>query len=403
LHFGSTVPADLDPYQESFETRAVALAYKWDVSDRFVLKPRYMYRATYPWRINPGEPGQFTKYSTRNLYGLDTDVQFGSSTKWLSGLEYSDLRIRIDESETTSNESPFNYSPNGLSEEFWVVYSEASFQTGVGNFTLGGRYERPKNFKEAFVPRLALTKAWDQFHFKTMASQSYRAPAGIHPDRRQSPNTPLKPEVATNLEVETGYKFNDKLYVVANVFDTRIEDPVVYMSGTGGVGGYNNEGRLGTTGLETELKYKSGKFEASGNVAYYQRTHAAENINGVPGHGTSYLGFANWRANLLTGYHFTKNLGLFPSAQYFGQRYGFVGSGSAGASAYSLERSPEVTLWNVNLRYANLFFDGLTLSAGVMNVTDEKFKLYQTYDGNYPALPFLSRAVNAMVSYQLNY
>ncbi len=392
LQLHSVFPPGTQPYEESFENHSFQAQYKGKVSDTLTITPRYLYRETYPYRVNADSA--LSKYSERSLLGVTGDYRMTDEFGLLGGVEWSTVKIKMKEN--WAAEPPFNYGKKELSDEFVVAFAESNLKTEIGNLTAGARFEKPNNYRSALVPRLSLTRAWEHWHYKAMVSQSYRAPGYILPNRTVTQEDELKSEVATNYEFEVGHKFNENLFMVFNFFDISIKDPLYYIVDPSGSGGYDNAGTVGSTGAEAELKYRLARFDAMVNLAYHQRAHAEENNYGVPKETTYFYGVPQIRLNSMVGYRFTNDFGVYPSISYYGKRYGLVG---AGGDTTKIEEASPTTVMNINFRYTNLFMEGIEASAGIMNITDENIKIYQAYNGGFAAIPGLGRAYNVMVSY----
>jgi outer membrane receptor protein involved in Fe transport len=249
------------------------------------------------------------------------------------------------------------------------------------------------------VPRAGVHKAFENWHYKLMGSQSYRVPSGIHQDRVHESADRLKPEIATNYEAEVGYNFSEKLSVSVNLFDIKINDPIIWNPDIDD-GIYYNGGTFGTRGAEGDLRYVYGKYELFGNIAYYQRAHYSFNSLEVPGENRSYLNMPNWRVNLMPGYKITRNFGIFPSATYESRKWGYTGAGN---EELRLTSEPDAFYFNLNARYNDVFFRGLDMSLGIMNLTNEVRTEFMPYNSGFAGVPGLSRAVNLMISYSANF
>ena len=129
------------------------------------------------------------------------------------------------------------------------------------DITIGGRYDEYDEYGSSFVPRLGVTKIWDKIHIKAMASQSFRTPGGIVPNRIPTNYGNIKPEKATNYEIEWGCQFTDNMFIVLNFYDIIFKRVIIYQSDpVTGVGSYFNSGKTGTRGIETEYRYMGKKL-----------------------------------------------------------------------------------------------------------------------------------------------
>ena len=94
----------------------------------------------------------------------------------------------------------------------FAFFAEGLFKHRLANATVGFRYEKNNRYGAAFVPRIALTKKIQNFHFKLLYSQAFRAPS------LQNINIALdgviKPEKSNVFEIELGYQFTPEMLLV---------------------------------------------------------------------------------------------------------------------------------------------------------------------------------------------
>ena len=380
--------------KETFDTYNAQLLYTWKLSENLSVVPKYVYRESRAWWLAlPDGTYDFAKYSERHRMGVNADWNISPALRLLSGVEYSTLAVKVAPGHP--KDSGFNFHEGALRNIFWTVFSELNWSTSFGNLVAGGRYEAPEAFKSSFVPRVGYTKAWDQLHTKLMYSQSYRAPAGILPDRVSMKGDKLSPEIATTVEAEVGYKFNKTSFASLNVYNVKIKDPLVYIPAATGY--YANNGKLGTRGFEAEYRYLGSPFELLWNAAYYKRADSDFPAFDVPGHDGSFIGFANFRSNMTGGYKITRQLSVHPSLSYYGKRYAHRLTGEP-----IHEYDPQLVS-NLNFRYQDLFLQGLEASFGVMNLGGASTFIPQGYDNGLAPMPSSSRAYNLMLSYQKSF
>lgn len=400
-HADAVMPASGLAEYATYKQKNLKASYTLKPTGSLKLTPKYMYRFTQPYYVHSPDilpdPYYHTLFTERHEVGLTADAALSDSLALMAGYTYSHLKLDIE------GPDKLNFFPGGHIDESSSVFSEFTWNTPAVNVILGARYEAPKNYDPAFVPRLSLTKSYAKWHYKLMAAQSYRMPQGLQPDLTPTADDHLKPETATNYEFETGYLFNENLFLVANIFDTHIKDPMVWTPTAGNPkGNYSNQGEIGTQGAEAELKYKwQKKVELTTHLSYYKRVHSNDSIYVVPGHDDQYLAFSNLRGGLICGYKFTPHIGIYPSVSYIGTHYGFVPSNNGAGKADELQEYTPVYLTNINLKTEDLVIKGLEFSAGLMNVFDSKVDYSQSYNlgYNYPPVPGHSRALNLMLAY----
>jgi outer membrane receptor for ferrienterochelin and colicin len=401
-HADAVLPTSGVAERATYEQKSFKAAYTIKASPKLKITPKYLYRFTQPYYMHAPEiPDSFTYFTRRHEIGAVADIAFTDSSALMAGYTYSHLRIEAEPPDNLSN------FPGGHTDESNSVFAESTTSFSLGNLVVGARYEIPNNYDPAFVPRIGLTKAYDRWHYKLMAAQSYRMPQGIQADLTGAPERGLKPETATNYEAEAGYMISDQVFLVGNLFDTHIKNPLVWTPESGNPEGiYSNQGEIGTQGAEAELRYvPSSKFEVNTNLSFYRRAHANDSIYVVPDHDDQYLAFSKVRGNLVMGYKPTANFGIFPSVSYFGTRYGYIPSDGGAGSADVVKEYDPMFVTNLNMRWTDLGLRGVEFTAGIMNLFDAKIDYSQSYNKgyNYPPVPGHSRAYNFMLAYSREY
>ncbi|MBI4396356.1 MAG: TonB-dependent receptor, partial [Elusimicrobia bacterium] len=249
-------------------------------------------------------------------------------------------------------------------------------------------------FGSSFVPRMALTKVVQDVHFKLLYSRAFRAP-GIENIRL---NPSIKPEKTTVYEFETGYQMSDTMFVSLNLFNIRINKPIVYFfDSVSGLEGYRNYDRTGTRGLETVYRIKDNWGHADLTYSYY-----AENNNEVDSYkaGTKesvLLGFPAHKVTLNTSVRVAKRTTLNPSAIYLSRRYGYDQADANGDAQF--KTAEPILLLNLFLNFRDVFTRGLTIGVGGYNLSNENYRYIQPYNNAHPPLPGPSRELLAKVSY----
>lgn len=394
VHYGYS-PITGTNYQETWRTYATQAQYSFDLAANFRLTAKYDFKRTEPWNIldeEPGEEVEFNLKTIRHRGALQSDWNITENFSLLSGVEYSTLVVEPNR-DAVLDES------TRLKNEFRTLFAESNWVTDFGRIVVGGRYEDSAIVDPAFVPRFGWTKAWDRFHSKFLLARSFRSPAGVQP-QVTVPGDRLKPEIATDVEFEAGYRLSERSWLVGNVFDTRVEDAIVYIAGPDDQ--VDNLGSLGSRGFEAEYRFKGERFNLNSSLAFYRSVATSVPSLQVPGEEGVHRGAPATRMNLHAGWKFSENFGIFPTVTYYSERYAWSREGT-------VKEFKPTTVANLNLRYQNLFMRGLSLNVGVMNLADADFPLLQGYDNGDSVvpnddgtaeLPHNQRALNLMLSYQ---
>lgn len=268
-----------------------------------------------------------------------------------------------------------------------AVFAEAVTETGLGALSAGARYDRHEKFAPAFSPRLAWTKALERWHLKAICSGAFRAPGIDNLDA----NLDLKPEKTFTRELEAGFKTGGDLYLSANLFDTRIKDPIVfYVDGTGQH--YGNYGETGTRGFEL-----AGKLKQDWGYGDVSWSHYAARGNRVDfyasGGSGALLAFARNKFALNASFKLGADFSVNPSVAYYSGRRGYDASGVR-------RRFDDALLANLNFSRAGLLGGRVKAAIGVYNLFNTAFSYLQPYDGGHPPLPALSREYRGSLSYR---
>ena len=138
------------------------------------------------------------------------------------------------------------------------------------------------------MPRVAITKLVNRFHFKALYSHAFRAPGFENINLSSG----IQPEHTQVLEAEAGYQLTDALFLSANVFDITLRDPIVYaFDEATGEEFYENATRTGTRGVEASLRFRRERAQASLSWSWYRAIGNQVEPYAVEGHPTLLLGF----------------------------------------------------------------------------------------------------------------
>jgi outer membrane receptor for ferrienterochelin and colicin len=269
---------------------------------------------------------------------------------------------------------------------------------------VGFRFEKNNRYAGAFVPRIALTKKIENFHFKILYSKSFRSPSL---QNVQLDTTGAKPERSNVYELELGYQFTPEMLLAVNAFHISTKDIIIY--GSKGDGDsfkewYENYAKSGSKGIE--LVYSIRQKTWYGNLTY--SFSQAINDNTVDKYVVSqtkkqYVGFASHKVTLNTNFYLRPKFSFNPTFIFVGKRYAFTTFDEDG-NPVSTALDPYV-LANAFLNYKDLV-PGLTLGAGVYDIFNVHPAIPQAYNGGagaYAPIPGRSREYVVKLSYQINF
>ncbi len=392
--FGTVIPAVANDFN------AVIASAKYDLvlDDEFTVVPHVLYKRETPWnKENPLAASLRLYYATvveRIAGGVIVHYDTTSRFNLLFGLE------AYQERSESRADSAFGVWTNPAAGSILfrniALYSQLYSQNDFANLTLGARYESNDRFGESFAPRIALTKAVDEFHAKVLVAMAFRVP-GIENYRT---NAAIKSEKTTTYEVELGYEISPNLAVRLNGYDIHVLNPIIYFRTTStGFGAYQNGEKSGTYGVEAELRYRGAEGQATINYSYYRTSsqaldNAPVDAAGRIVNGAEMLGLAPHKLSLFVSALPLRSLTTSATLTYLSSRYGYDRTST-------LTVFEPAILLNVFLSYGALFDGTGTVGVGLYNVLDSDYSFIQPYNGGHPPLPAPSRELLVKFSYSL--
>lgn len=399
--FDAAMPVPVDMH---FKGLYAELKYDYQISDKVKLTPKIQYKSQQPWLTNSETARQLDegdyggvfadKTVEQTLGDIALNVNFTPKINVIAGMQYY-----VDQGESVPG---YEYEiTNSTDIEFYnfSAYGQGLFKLGFANVTVGARYNNHEQFGDSFVPRVGITKVVNKFHGKLLLSQAFRAPSIQNID----PNPGIEPELTTVFELEAGYQLSSKMALTANFYNIRIEDPIVYFYDSDtDAEGYENYEETGTRGVELEYKYKDSWGSLGFNYSYYT-AHGDNQVASynVPGDDEKLLGFAQGKANLYGSIVLAKNFTISPSFTYLGERAGFVIADVNDNPV--LATFDPVIFANLYLQYKDLFTKGLTIGAGVYNLSDNDYSYIQPYNSGHSPLPAASREIVVKLKYRFKF
>lgn len=416
IGFGKNLPR---AFEIDFRTKALQSTYKVLISEK-------------TWLISKIEVSHFVPYhsSSESAYRLDREKpeDYGGiyentvSRRLLANtvLSYepsdnSSILIGIESFEDKGDakaEIDFLFQ-NGKKEVFYynhAAFVQGLFRTKWFTLTAGGRIDYHNKFGDAFAPRFAITRIWKKVHAKILLSNAFRQPSIQNIDL----NPDIKPEKTNVIELETGYLWNEKFSTKINFFDTKINNPIVYLVDEQGEN-YENYGKVASRGIELEATWKDPKWGyCKMNYSFYHSYENTVSLYAVPKKGialskdfsegelltsSSLLGISQHKTIVYGSLNITKNFSLNPSLCLLGRRYGFVGIDEEG-TPFVRSFSPQLLI-DFQVMKREFLIRDLTLSLGVRNLLDQQILYIQPYNGGSASLPGPSRSFMVRMMYNV--
>lgn len=382
-----------------FTSLNTQILYKWDLNDKISLTPKFTYINQQPWHVRSDDPGIQSYYRSIDVnYDLTTQKVIGNlignfevneNLSLLAGTEYFVEAAVDDDPEVTD----YFLGENEIDFSTVSGFAELFYQSKLGNMTIGTRFVNHSQYGSAFAPRIAYTKIFGDFHVKALYNRAYRAPS----IENIITNPGVSPERTNVGEIELGLKITDEMDLNLNFFDITIENPIIYNYDGGTI--YENFDQSGSRGLELEYRFRSSWGHLNFNYNFSSSNGKNQvSLYEVDGKDNTVVGIPNSKFNLYGSVHLTKDLTINPTFTFIGKRYGFAEIDDSDNTVIS--EFDAVPLFNLNIRYQNLFTEGLSCSLGVFDAFDQQFVFIQPYDGFHSPLPGQGREFVIRIGYK---
>lgn len=372
------------PAKIGFPSVFAEAAYMLNLPGQVRLEPKLNYARSMAWQEkNAAFP--YDKETDRVTASLTAFYKPAATADLMAGAEYFHDAVSVDA--VTSAESQY---PNGKDKAAYdnaALFGQGSFDLDFANLTAGARYDKHSQYGASLAPRLAATKLIGDFNFKAIYSQAFRAPSieniRLNPD--------IKPEKTSSEELEAGYKVSNTFFFSANLFNTRINDPIIYTVSPSSES-YTNSDRTGTKGFGFSAKYKNGRVRAAADYLCYMASGNRVDAYAVQGHGSYLLAFPRHKLTVTASLPLADGLSVNPAAIYLSRRFGYAGSGN-------LKAFPETVTADINLLLKNRPLANLSLSLGVKDIFKSGYSYLQPYRGGHAPLPAPSREIFLKAAY----
>ncbi len=384
------------PYVIDFSNAYITAKYDYQINEKLKITPGYKHKNQHPWTNTESDiSDDFTPYSTRvckNEYYLTGNYDPTNNINVIGGMVYYN-----QDAEQGIDSLYFSNSTKLIVVDNYAGFVQGIFKLKPLNIILGSRYEYNSSYDPSFVPRIGVTKVFDNFHFKGLYSRAFRAPSieniDITPD--------ILPERTSVVEFEGGMKLSPNCYLTANLFDITTNDPIIFDYDENEEETYINETSTGSRGFDIDVKAKLNGWYAT--VSYSYNTTAGHNIiqsYRVPGVDNKVLAFPSHMLNANCNIQLSRRISVSPTFNFLSERYSYLETTDGSVLS---ERIAPVVYSNINLTVTDVFCKGLMFQAGCFNLTDEKSNYIQPYNGNHRPLPGQGRQFQLRLNYTLSF
>ncbi len=371
------------------------------IGKKLIVAPSVYYTSQVPWSrqtvTDTSATYDYQVRAQRMKTNITASYDFTRRINLITGVEYFHDRAHSLQDDDNFGEGIASVGYHNL-----AFFGQGLMKHPWANVTLGFRYDKHNAFGAAFVPRLALTKRINQFHFKALYSHSYRAP-GIE---NINLNENIRPEKSSTAELELGYQFTKDMLLAFNAYRIHTNDVIIYsymdLDDGGYLEAYDNYQRTGTQGIEVIYKVKRSHWYANASYSFYQadRKHTVETYR-VAEDPHLFVAFPAHKISINGSAALARNLWFSPSWVYVSERFGYDAVDSEATPI--LNRFDPYTTIHLFLNYDHLLTHGLSFGMGVYNLLNIKTPTVQAYNGDYGPIPGKSREISVKLSYEFSF
>ena len=288
-----------------------------------------------------------------------------------------------------------------------AFYGQMIWLNDFVNVTLGARYEYNSEYQGSFAPRLALTKDFDGYYMKFLASKAFRPPTLNNILYNELPRNfqdygaveGIDVETSTNFEFELGIDITERSQFIISLFDMAIKDPITfYYNGSSRFNTYLNADDIRTQGVELQYNYRGDNWYSNLFYSYYIADDRSD-FNASELDKDKFLGVPQHTAGWEGGFSFDDDIHWSLSAEYRDKIIGFGDLDLMTGTPKEVEIDP-VFFLNTWVRFDELYNEDLSISFGIDNIFDEENELARPADGFIRPVPFLGRTFRIALEYR---
>jgi outer membrane cobalamin receptor len=302
-----------------FDNYSVDIKYDFKISPKLTLTPQYTYMNQVPWAYGSASDGSYglRARAVRNLANITANYNLSRRVNIVSGAVYfADKANDLLPDNTYFGGEDFNLYN-------YAIFAQGLIKHRLANLTVGARYEKNNRAGDAFVPRLALTKKIENFHFKALYSEAFRSPAieNLH----TAMNGKVVPEKSSIAELELGYQFTPEMLFSINGFILNTNNVIIYEYITLDQQGYQNYPKSGSSGVEAVFNFRKKKWDLNINYSFARANHnsAVDNYK-VPQTANQFVGIPAQKGVAVFNYTVSKNISFNTTLIYSGKRYAYT-------------------------------------------------------------------------------
>jgi outer membrane receptor for ferrienterochelin and colicin len=281
------------------------------------------------------------------------------------------------------------------------AFAEANIKSSIANITAGGRIDKYTNIDAVFVPRVAVTRAFEMFHFKALYTQAFKSPT-IQNIQFRREGLDIKPETYRLIEFETGFKLKDNLLITVNAYDILINDFIIrrdtLINNNPDIT-YENAGNSGTRGIEVDGKWSQKWGYFRGGYSFY-RVSVSNDVQRLPLVPTDFSGTPAHKFTLQGHIKINKNLSVNPTFMYLTNKFKIVDAVLDRTDSQEFSNEQHIHLF---INHENFLLKNLSFGIGCFNILNQRqwFVPWKTDFSSRIVLPSQGRELYIRLMYRL--
>ncbi len=254
-------------------------------------------------------------------------------------------------------------------------FAEVNFTSKYANITAGARYERYGNITPVVVPRLAITKAFEKFHFKALYSQAFKNPTLFNIEFAEKGIGNIEPERFSLIEFEIGWRPRSNLQLSTNVYYSQIQNFITRKDGLdnsgNGTASYENLGNTATRGVEAELRWQPKWGYVNLGYSFYNVVETASFLK-LPRVSGVFPGVSSQKANLQVFVKILPKWNAHLSAMYINNKFRINKTGGDVREPLIMPREIHINLYT---QVNDVIFKNFALGLGCFNLLDGNYRI----------------------------
>jgi hypothetical protein len=383
------------PWSETFRSAMGSVKYDVKPNGWLTISPKIITGRQYPcWLQTSADQNDFQIRYDRQTFDVPAVLAFDDRNHLLVGMAlYGEQATALQTSSFFGQPSArlFFAGSDEVSYRDLAGYAQYDVDMAWADVTFGGRYEAHSYAGSAFVPRLGVTRAWERVHVKLLFDQALRTP-NVETIQQALSDTSVTYETSTGSQLEAGYRFNERVSLVANLYSMRVDKPLALTTLDNTAFGYGDGSSISTNGGEAKLRYQDTALSGYVGYGYYRADDELSAALGLyaPSQEGQNLALPSHKVSFVGAYRIREPLTWSVSGIHSSGQLMFAYPGD------EVRLSPDLNL-NTQLEYRGR---AVTLGVAVHNLLDEMLVAGQPYNGGGAPLPLPGRDVSLTIGYK---